>query len=184
MGLELIEYVLAVEDAFEIDIPDADAATLDTPAKLIDYLCARLGEAANGPPLLQTVYYRLRTALSAELGVPRSRIAPNTTLGELTSRAEKDVWKGVARRLDIDIKYLTHSPTAKMLGGLRRAPPRSIGAHARQVAMLKPAAMKARGPWTRAQITEVILTLLHHEIAIEVGVDDLHRTFIRDLGMG
>ena len=184
MGLELIEYILAVEDAFELDIPDADAARLETPAKLIDYLCARLGEAADGPPLLQTVYYRLRAALATELNVPRSRIAPDSTLAELTTRPEKEVWAAVARRLAIDVKYLTHSPVAKMLGALRRAPPRSIGAHARQVAMLRPAAMKSGQPWTRTQVTEVVLKLLHHEIAIEVGPGDLNRRFIRDLEMG
>jgi hypothetical protein len=184
MGLELIEYVLAVEDAFEVDIPDADAAKLDTPAMLIDYLCVRLGEASDGPPLLQTVYYHLRAALSVELGISRSRIGPSSTVAELTNRTEKDVWASVARRVDIDVKYLTHSPIAQMLGHLRRAPARTIGDHARQVAMLKPAAMKAKQSWTRAQITDVVLTLLRHEIAIEVGPGDLHRTFIRDLGMG
>jgi hypothetical protein len=184
MGLELIEFVLATEDAFEIDIPDADAANLETPAKLIDYLCARLGEAADGPPLLQTVYYRLRAALADELEIPRSRIAPDSVLGELTKRAEREVWTAVARRLGLDVKYLTHSPMAQMLGSLRRAPSRSVGDHARQVAMLRPAAMKLGKPWTRAQTTEVVLKLLHHEIAIDVGLGDLDRSFIRDLGMG
>ena len=65
MGLDLVEYVIAIEAAFEIDIPDADARHLETPAKLIDYLCARLGESADGPPLVQTAFYWLRGALAA-----------------------------------------------------------------------------------------------------------------------
>jgi hypothetical protein len=36
MGLELIEYTIAIEDAFELVIPNRDAARLDSPPKLID----------------------------------------------------------------------------------------------------------------------------------------------------
>src|ERR1043166_3354713 len=100
MGLDVVEYVMAIEEAFEIDIPDADAVHLETPAKLIDYLCTRLGESADGPPLVQTAFYWLRRALADELAVSRRRIRPATTIGELTDRPENDVWRGVARRLE------------------------------------------------------------------------------------
>ncbi len=185
MGLDLVEYVIAVEEAFELDIPDADAVRLDTPAMLVDYLCARLGESADGPPLVQTAFYWLRKALADELAVSRSLIRPVTTISELTDRAENDVWRAVASRLEVNPKFLTHAPVAKWLAKLVRAPGRTIGDLATQLAMLHPSAFKrdAEG-WTRAQITEVALRLVAYETGIAVGPTHLHASFIRDLGMG
>jgi hypothetical protein len=185
MGLDIVEYVIAVEQAFEIDIPDRDAARLETPAKLIDYLCARLGESADGPSLIQTAFYWLRRALVDELGISHDAIRPATAITELTDRSENDVWKGVARRLEVNPKFLTHAPVVKWLAKLVRARGRTVGDVARQLAMLHPSAFKrdAEG-WTRAQITEVALRLVEYETGMPVGPAHLHRSFVRDLGMG
>lgn len=185
MGLDLVEYVMAVEEAFEVDIPDADAVHLETPAKLIDYLCARLSETADGPPLVQTAFYWLRRALADELVVPRGVIRPSSTVGELTNRPENDVWKAVASRLEVNPKFLTHAPIAKWLARLVRAPGRTVGDLAAQLAMLHPSVFKRAGEgWTRAQITEVALRLVEYETGTTVGVAHLHSSFVHDLGMG
>lgn len=52
MGLDILEYVIAIGEAIALDHPDADLARSATPAELIKYLCARLGETAEGPPLV------------------------------------------------------------------------------------------------------------------------------------
>lgn len=185
MGLDLVEYVMAVEEAFELDIPDADAERLDTPAKLIDYLCARLGESRDGPPLVQTAFYWLRRALAEELSVARSAIRPATTVRELTKRPEDDVWRAVAGRVAVHPRFLTHSPAARWLAKLVRASGRSVGELATQLAMSHPAAFKREGEgWTRAQITEVALRLLEHETGLSLDSSHVHASFVRDLGMG
>jgi hypothetical protein len=185
MGLDLVEYVMAVEEAFEIDIPDADAARLETPAMLIDYLCARLGEASDGPPLVQTAFYWLRRAIADELGIGRNRIRPATTIGELTDRPENEVWRAVARRLQVHPKFLTHAPVAQWLAKLVRSPGQTIGTLAEQLAMLHPAAFKREGEgWTRPQIAEVALRLVEYETGVVVGASQVHASFVRDLGMG
>ena len=185
MGLDLVEYVIAIEEAFEIDIPDADAVHLETPAKLIDYLCDRLGESADGPPLVQTAFYWLRKGLAEELALPRGRIRPDSVISELTDRPENDVWRAVAARLEVNPKFLTHSPVVKWLAKLVRGPGRSVGDLAKQLAMQHPSAFKREGEgWTRAQITDVALQLLEYETGIAIGVAQLHASFVRDLGMG
>jgi hypothetical protein len=185
MGLDIVEYVMAVEEAFEIDIPHSDAVNLETPAKLIDYLCARLCTAADGPALVQTAFYWLRRAVADELAIARNRIRPDSTIGELTDRPENDVWKAVALRLEIDPKVLTHAPAERWLARLVRAPGRTIGALASQIAMMHPSAVKReREGWTRAQVTEVALRLVEHETGVSVGPGQFHLTFVRDLGMG
>ena len=41
MGLELVDFILSLEKAFGIDIPDRDAAAFRTPRQTVDYLVAR-----------------------------------------------------------------------------------------------------------------------------------------------
>lgn len=185
MGLDLVEYVIAIEEAFEIDIDDEDAVHLETPAMLIDYLCERLGASADGPPLVQTAFYWLRRALADELAISRNGIRPATSITELTSRPENDLWRGVASRLEINPRFLMHAPVAKWLAKLVRAPGRTVGDLATQLAMLHPSAFKREAEgWTRAQITEVALRLLKHETGVAVGPSQLHASFVRDLGIG
>ena len=38
MGLDLIAFTLALEDAFGVSIPDTDLVGMDTPRRVIDYL--------------------------------------------------------------------------------------------------------------------------------------------------
>ena len=185
MGLNIVEYVIAIEEAFEIDIPDVDAVHLETPAKLIDYLGARLGESADGPPLVQRAFYWLRRALADELAVSRNVIRPATIISELTDRSENNVWREVASRLKVNPKFLTHAPVAKWLAKLVRAPGRTVGDLAAQLAMLHPSAFKREAEgWTRTQITEVAFRLVEYETGTTIGSAHLHSSFIRDLGMG
>ncbi len=51
MGLDLVEFAIAVEDAFQLPIPDEDWEHLRTPGKLVDYLLAHLTVGAVAPPL-------------------------------------------------------------------------------------------------------------------------------------
>ncbi|HYD51688.1 MAG TPA: hypothetical protein VEA99_03635 [Gemmatimonadaceae bacterium] len=44
--------------------------------------------------------------------------------------------------------------------------------------------MKHLAGWTRAEVTEVALRLLRHEIGLDVAPSQLHLPFVRDLGMG
>jgi hypothetical protein len=184
MGLDLVEYVMAVEEAFGIDIPDVDAACLETPGMVIEYLCVRLNESRDGPPLVQTAFYWLRRALADELGISRNLIRPDTTISALTDRPENDVWRAVARRLQVNPQFLTHAPAAQWLAKLVRSRGRSIGKLAEQLAMLHPSTFKREGEgWTRRQITEVVLRLVEHETGLVVGESQLNASFVRDLGM-
>lgn len=78
MGLDLVEFIIATEDAFGIFIPDADAVDLTTPGRLIDYLEARLGQGESISCLEQRAFYRLRTAGMRVLDLPRDAFRPST----------------------------------------------------------------------------------------------------------
>ena len=78
MGLDLLEFVLAVEDAFAIAISDKDADSLRTPGLLVDYLENRLTPSPNVPCLHQRAFYRIRLAGMKVLDQPRAAFAPTT----------------------------------------------------------------------------------------------------------
>jgi hypothetical protein len=82
--MELIEFALAIEQRFNLRIPDADAVRITTPRKLIDYLASRLGATRDpGPCLTQRAFYRVRYAFARGLGVPRDAVHPRRALAAL-----------------------------------------------------------------------------------------------------
>lgn len=185
MGLDLVEFMMAIEDAFEIAIPTSDAPQLTTPAQLVDYICDRVEIGDDGPPLVQVAFYRIRRALIEELGVPRDVVHPETRIADLTDRDEFDVWRAVAIRLGIPAKILTHAPTPRWLTNFTPAPKRAVGVVARQLAMLRPAALKtSHCGWSRRDVSEVAVRLLEFEIGTAVRAGRMDATFVRDLGMG
>ncbi len=48
MGLDTVEFVMAVEDAFQLKIPDAKAQKMLTPRQVVDYVLACLESAQQG----------------------------------------------------------------------------------------------------------------------------------------
>ena len=90
MGMDLIELVMEVEDAFALPIPDGDAEHLWTVGQTHAYVVRRLRE--RGPPepgvcASARAFYRLRRKLSAVYGLPRAAVSPASRVGELVPPA-------------------------------------------------------------------------------------------------
>jgi len=64
MGLDSVELVMAWEDAFAMDIPDADALTLSTVGDVVNYFEARL--TAAGRPLPRAEVFAMVGRLTCE----------------------------------------------------------------------------------------------------------------------
>ena len=41
-SLDVIEIIIAIEERYEIEIPDSEAETLDTPGRIIEYLSKKI----------------------------------------------------------------------------------------------------------------------------------------------
>src|SRR5207248_219742 len=80
MGLDIVEFVMSVENAFDLRIPDKAAQSMTTPRRLIDYLHGRLPRSSLGYCLSQRIFYQLREALSEQLSIDRTAISPGTNL--------------------------------------------------------------------------------------------------------
>jgi acyl carrier protein len=89
MGLDGIEIVMAVEDAFDIQIDDAEAGKLRTPRLLIDYVFSKVTTATATVCLTQRAFNLLRKSLIRHGGWKRSEIKPDTGLPALLPKQQR-----------------------------------------------------------------------------------------------
>jgi acyl carrier protein len=68
MGLDTVELVMAIEEEFSIEIPNADSARLGVLGDLSDYVVAALRQRGETPDEGQ-VWERLSALVVAQLGV-------------------------------------------------------------------------------------------------------------------
>ena len=169
MGLDIVEYVMAIEATFGIEIPDAEAARLTTVRHVVDLLERRLPMAPPGapvsPPLDQVAFYRLRQALEERTRVPKPHLRPGTPAREVLTAAEwRPFWRAVAPAGPVPDR-----------GG-------SLGAAARQLAAWQAAALKPPGAqWTRSELEEVVWRVTEYEFGIRPQDYTLDSSFTDDM---
>lgn len=177
----MVEFVMDVEEAFCVRIPDEDAEWVLTPRELIDYIHRRLRPGEPGRCLTQRAFYAVRAAIAEESGHTWTAIRPTTRLKDVLARAGVDeVWAAVGARFGED--------TWKRLwrrGWFRRGltVPPTVGDAARTVATRAPLSVKRAGDgWGWHEVAGVVLRLLDHHFAIRnCSLDD---SFVKDLGLG
>ena len=90
MGLDIVEFILATEERFNIGIPDENAQSITTPGKLIDYIAAQVCNGdRSGQCLTQRAFYQVRRALVSRLGTRRETVSPHTELTAIVPRATR-----------------------------------------------------------------------------------------------
>src|ERR1041384_3448580 len=89
MGLDAVEMVMAVEEAFDIRIDDAEAEKVVTPRMLIDCVLSKVAVATSAACLTQRAFNLFRKALLRSGGLKRSDIAPGTPLSILIPKAQR-----------------------------------------------------------------------------------------------
>jgi acyl carrier protein len=91
MGLDTVELVMEVEEAFGITIPDAEAEKILTIGDLYRYVLAKLdGPALTTPGCPSAaVFYRLRRQLMGRFRVERRRIRPASPLDDLVPATDR-----------------------------------------------------------------------------------------------
>jgi acyl carrier protein len=93
MGLDSVELVMEVEEAFGIRIPDADAEWIRTVGELYRYVLAELDRPVLTTPgcLSAAAFYRLRRQLMGRFRVERRRIRPASPLDDLVPATDRRV---------------------------------------------------------------------------------------------
>jgi hypothetical protein len=162
MGLDAVEFVMAVEDAFGISIPSHEAEQLATPRALAEYVEHRLPSGSSAACHTQRAFYKLRSGIVQAHRIPRGNICPDTSWQDiLPSRSFGKAWRHMQK-----VTGMGDWPRASFLG-FRTPAARTVGGTATYLATRAPAALKHAGEgWTRAEIDQVIVRLMAHELGI------------------
>lgn len=175
MGLDLVEFVLAVEDAFGLAIPDKDAENLVTPGLLVDYLQSRLAPSPDVPCLHQRAFYRLRRAGMKVLDRPRKDFAPDTPWSALLHPGKHQrEWNLLRRTSAVE-------PWPRLKPFLSFGPvEQTVGETTRWLASNSAAALLAPDEgWSRKLIEETVARLIAEELSVKEFRWTDH--FVRDL---
>ena len=95
MGLDAVELILGWETAFDLEISDSEAFTLQTPQMAIDLISAKIGasQTAGICPSMRA-YHQIRTAFQEILGYQRQEIKLDSKLRELLPKKQrKEAWE-------------------------------------------------------------------------------------------
>lgn len=86
MGLDAVEIVMHVEDAFDIALKDPEAEKCFTPGQVIDLVMSKVGRTDRAACLTQRAFHRLRASSMRQFGLRRNQIRPDTLLAEIFPR--------------------------------------------------------------------------------------------------
>lgn len=89
MGLDSVELVMAVEEAFDITISDAEAEKIVTVRDMIDCVYARVALTDTKVCRTQRAFHRLRRASQDVLGARRQDVRPATLWEALVPREQR-----------------------------------------------------------------------------------------------
>lgn len=180
MGLDIIEFVLGVEDALGVKIPNHDAARITTPRMLIDYLHGKLPQSPGPRCLSLRAFYRVRRALVERVNRDRSTLRPGTELlAILPPNDGHRIWMDIGKSLGV-----THWPRIRGEGWLARTflhgRPRTLGDAAWYIATVVPKALKHPDEgWSWNEVARVVDGQMRHVLGIkDYALDD---RFVEDL---
>jgi len=182
MGLDIVEFVMGVEEAVGVPIPDDAAATLATPRMLINYLHGQLPKSSESRCLSQRAFYAVRRTMASRVGLPAAQLRPGTELLSVLPPANAQrAWAEVGESLGYP-----QLPRARGGGWLARmfllGRPRTLGEAARHVATFTPGAVKPPGEgWSWAEVAAVVDGQMRYHFAVRgYSLDD---SFVEDLGV-
>ena len=183
MGLDLIEYTLALEDAFGVDIPEADARAILTPRDLVNFLTTRLPTGGEGGCLAQRAFYCLRRELMKAGGAGRAVPSLDTPVFAVLPPPDQGVaWEQVRARLGIGGKVRAWGES--WWGRLLGEGPATLRTAADAWAAYYPRTLKPAGePWSTSQLVEVVVRLLRHECGVDMSKYTLDSRFVQDMAL-
>ena len=107
MGMDGVEIVLRIEEAFAIEISANEAAAVRTVGALYELVLSKLETAPSLRPA--RAFFRLRRAIGSCLGRPRSTIGPTTKLAHLLPRPTRvAAWRSLAEVTGLAFPPLRH----------------------------------------------------------------------------
>ena len=109
MGLDGVELILAVEDAFQIHIEDEEAGRVSTVGDLHNLVVGKLHGQDSKRCLTSAAFYRTRRGIVDTLGVDRREIRPSTALEVILPRgSRREKWRRIQDATKLKLPDLRH----------------------------------------------------------------------------
>ncbi len=120
MGLDGVELVMEVEEAFAIQISDAEAGSIRTPGQLIGLILERIAEPSQLRCRSLVAFNRLRSVLVHQLGVDRRSVRLEAEIQSFVpARSRGQFWRRLGAALPHDAwPRLRPSPWSGWVMGL------------------------------------------------------------------
>jgi hypothetical protein len=176
MGLDIVEFALAVEEAFDVDLDRATWSRISSPRDLIAHLNAVLSLSAASCTT-QQAFYSVRRGIVRTWNLPRTAVGPSTPWTALIPPdGARPQWRALGENVTTG-----YWPQRWILGG-PRADHATVGALATFLATTQPARIKRRpATWTASEIESIVRRVMLELLGLEhVSLD---ASFSRDLGI-
>lgn len=109
MGLDGIELILAIEDAFQIHIADEEAGNVSTVGDLHSLVLSKLDARDAKRYLTSAAFYRTRRGIIDTLGIERREIRPSTLLAVILPRSNRcENWRRIQEAMKLKLPDLRH----------------------------------------------------------------------------
>jgi hypothetical protein len=115
MGLDIVELILAVEDAFQIHIADEEASTASTVGDLYNLVVAKVQVQDSKRCLTSAAFYRTRRSIVDTLAIDRCKIKPSTPLEVILPRdGRRETWRGIQTAMKLKLPDLQHTTSTEL----------------------------------------------------------------------
>jgi acyl carrier protein len=177
MGLDAVELVIAVEEIFDIAIPDGAAVEMITPAILISHVQEAVGSTGDRRACISLrAFHRVRASLMRSIGVSRSHVTLDTRISTLFPRARRpDLWDSFRRD-----SSLTALPDLRFGRG-RFFSPTSVRDLVSIAVVQRADELGAARSWTNEEVRQVVRQIIREQLGIDKFRDS--DEFVRDLGI-
>ncbi len=183
MGLDLVEFVMEVEEVFQYRFPNEDLLAITTPGKLIDYLATRLPAEATRRVSVSTDLLPLAPRRLARVGCHYAAIHPDTSLLKLIAAdCRHATWQLVRNDAGMDDEWAW--PRLAEPGWLDVFRRRRVGTLRETVRSLLPDIKRSPRPgWTRSELAATIDRLMRGKFGVSLNEDTEDKTW-QELGVG
>jgi hypothetical protein len=106
MGLDLVELVMEIEEAFGMSIPDRDAAGLETVGQVYDYILEHRFQGKQEACMSNITFYKIRRALTSVLHIPRNDVRVATALENLIPDRRRRSWFDLEKSIHLRLPKL------------------------------------------------------------------------------
>jgi len=179
MGLDIVELIMDVEDAFGFKIPDEEATRILTVQDLVNYISEHVSTVSQETCQTQRIYYRLRRGFCCQVPALAGDLRPQTKIKDILHKNEwPEIWAAIRKQVGED-----YWPEKIPWPGILQQGPSTLRELTYYVAFNLPKPNTSlKQSWTKERIALEVRDIVK-DYAGKAGFKQSDRLY-RDLGIG